>query len=217
MRRIVLLVIMAFLIAGGTVGILHQEGYGGIANRTTESTLPTTVQETPEVTEPVPVVEEEPEVTEEPVVTEEEPAEEVVEEEPVEEVTEEETETEAEPAEEEVTEEVTEEAPASTTSSVDKASKAPFYKLTVNSNAGRLNIYDDPTQKSVIDMVSAGMTGYLIDENGTGRRRLVYIDGKICYITKLYTTITEIPMEEYPDELLNYSAADAGTSVTLGN
>ena len=213
MRRGIVLIIMAFLIAGGTVGILHQEGIGGMAgaNKATEeepapdpmlsAQIPSNVNLSNEETQ---------EVTDE--TAEGEPAENT------EEVSEEDAaiaEAEAEEAAaaealaEEEARKAEEEAKAAEEARAAKEAGAPYYSVTVT-GAQQVNIYDVATDGKAIGTVDEGATGYLLDDNGNGNRRLVYLDGKIVYITKLYTTTAEISTDEFPDDLVGVGVEAVG-------
>ena len=191
MRRVLLLVIMAFLISGGTVGILYQQGIGGIQRSANDMAPQNVTQMTAEPPAQPAVTEEDLAATEdaEAIKAEEEAK---------------------AAAEEEAKAKEEEEAKAKQEA---KEAGAPYYKVKVKSDIGDLNIYDEQEGGEPIGLVSVGTEGYLIDDS-EGHRRLVYIDGKICYITKMYTQLTEIPTDEYPDQLLDVTAADAGKDVS---
>ena len=213
MRRVILLIIMAFIISAGTVGILYQEGIGGVERA--QSNVP--VVESSD--EPIEI----PEIPDTSAVTEEteteEPAEAVVEEPAVEEeVTEEETDAsvEEETEDTEATDDAaTEETEPTAVNSADKEAGAPYYSLTLKKGSGHLNMHSTASETDdVLGLVAEDATGYLIDET-SGKRRLVYIDGKVVYISKLYSEVHEIATDEYPDALVELTAEDAGKEISL--
>ncbi len=204
---------MAFLISGGTVGILYQQGIGGIQRSANDMAPQNVTQMTAEPPAQPAVTEEDLAATED--------AEAIKAEEEAKAAAEEEArlaEEEAKKAEEEAKAAAEEEAKAKEEEEAKakqeaKEAGAPYYKVKVKSDIGDLNIYDEQEGGEPIGLVSVGTEGYLIDDS-EGHRRLVYIDGKICYITKMYTQLTEIPTDEYPDQLLDVTAADAGKDVS---
>ena len=207
MRRVILLIIMAFIISAGTVGILYQEGIGGVERA--QSNVPV-VESTEEPIE-IPEIPDTSAVTEE---AEEEETAEAVEEPAEEEAVEEETE-EAADASEAVDEETAEETDTTAVNAADKEAGAPYYSLTLKKGSGHLNMHETATDKDdVLGLVGEEATGYLIEET-SGNRRLVYIDGKVVYISKLYSEIHEIATEEYPDALVGLTAEDAGKEISL--
>lgn len=212
MRRVILLIIMAFLISGGTIGILYQEGMGGIERRakdTTETQAPanlptgTTTDSSAAVTaEDVAAAEAEAEAAAEAAKAEEE----------AKKAEEEAAAAEAAKAEEEA-KKAEEEAKAAEEFKAKKEEGAPYYSVEVTGNLNMLNVYDVAENGEPIGNVNKGEKGYLIEETD-GHRDLIYIDGKIVYASKMYLTLTEIPTDEYPDELLEVTADDAGKDVS---
>ena len=240
MKRILLLISIAFLIAGGTVGILYQEGIGGV---------PQSDAQTPSVTEDQLATDDDLSAAES---EEEDIADSYTQEEkdalaqtlPSAEadsdsvtdpdlaalgVAEDDTDAalaEADAAAEEAAAAAAEVAAkaeedkkaAEEEARKEKEEKGPFYSITVlGINGGGLTMHKNPTgDGDSLGVVAKGTKGYMIGSSSAGKnRRLCYIDGKICYLSKNYTDFTEIPADEYPDALLNVTEADAGSDFSL--
>ena len=238
MKRVLLLIARAFLIAGGTVGILYQEGIGGVKKE--EAQTPTVSEEQLATQEDVSAAEAEEEDIEDSYTQEEKDAlaqslpsaqanadsvtdpdiaalsdAETTEDELAEADA---AEKEAEAAAAEVAAQAEEEKKAAEEEArKEKEEKGPFYSITVLGINGGLTMHKNPTgDGDSLGVVAKGTKGYMIGSSSAGKnRRLCYIDGKICYLSKNYTEFTEIPADEYPDALLNVTEADAGSDFSL--
>ena len=237
MKRILLLIAIAFLIAGGTVGILYQEGIGGISQKDEAQAV---TEQQPATEEDLSAAESEEEDIADSYTQEEKDAlaqtlpsaqadSDSVTDPDIAALSEAET-TEDELAEADAAEKEAEAAAAEVAAKAEedkkaaeeearkeKEEKGPFYSITVLGINGGLTMHKNPTgDGDSLGIVSAGTKGYMIGSSSAGKnRRLCYIDGKICYLSKNYTEFTEIPADEYPDALLNVTEADAGSDFSL--
>ncbi|MCR5098831.1 MAG: hypothetical protein K6B14_07785 [Lachnospiraceae bacterium] len=238
MKRLVIVLIFAFIISGGTVGILYQEGFGGVKKSDKETVLATEEDIAAAQAESADIAASydsntddpyanigdssisESTATEEDVdtadadVVESEVAEEEVAEEP--EATEEAA-TEEPAATETAEEETGEDSEAAAAAKAEKEEKGPFYSVTVlGINGGGLTMHKNANgQGDSLGTVNKGVTGYMIGNHSAGTRRLCYIDGKICYLSKNYTEVTEIDADEYPDALLSVTESDSGSDFSI--
>ena len=229
MRRLIFLIAIAFMIAGGTVGILYQEGVGGMPGGSEASVS------TPAVTEEADTTYEEPATdtaadtldevdTDELSDTDEsegtgsgvtalEPNADLID-------TEAEDEDDTAVIEEEDAEAKAEEEAKKAEEEAKKAkeAKGPFYSVKViGINNGGLTMHKTASgDGDSLGTAPKDATGYLIGSDpASGNRRLCYIEGKIAYLSKNYTEVTEIDADEYPDALLEITESDAGEDVTF--
>lgn len=269
MKRFLFLVIIAFLISGGTVAILFQEGIGGLNQTESEPVIATEedlaaaeaeeediassygeTAETAEVTDTT-----EPEATDLESMAEEAAASETESETEDTELSdlesEEDTEAQMEAeakakdalrddiksSEEAETEEETEEKPEVETATSGvvgeedvaeadnesdeefmklKESKAPYYGFQVlGYNNSPLILHKGASGKNdSIGTVKIGTRGYVIEKTKKSRT-LVYVDGKVGYISTNYIETAEIDIEDYPDALVSISGDDAGKEFDL--
>ncbi len=243
MKKVLIILIFAFLIAGGTVGILYQEGFGGVQKKLPDASVDQQVADTDisvdqadgqEFTgtydsgitsEDVSSDTDEIDMDNVGVGTDTsniEPAtEEPVDIDDTSVDTEEDLDTDTESAfdtDTEVSEETTEEEEAADAAKkAEKEKKGPFYSVKVlGINGGGLTLHENASgQGDSMCTVSKNTTGYMIGSRSTGTRRLCYIDGKIGYLSKNYTEVTEIDADEYPDALLSVTEADSGKDFSL--
>ncbi len=251
MKRILIVLIFAFLIAGGTVGILYQEGFasGVQKSESQEPEIATeedaaaalaeqqdiaasygqTEAEEPEIgdSEADIVIDESADLTTEAEDASLDESTEATETTDLEEPADTEA-TDTEAAEAESTdaeaeedkakeEEESKEDTAKNTSDADKEAKGPFYSVKVlGYKGGALLMHKNSSgQGDTLGNAQIGDTGYMIGSKSTGTRRLCYINGKICYLSKNCTEVTEIKAEDYPDALLEVTANDAGSDFSL--
>ena|GEM_PF-6693162 len=248
MKRFIILLIFAFLISGGTVGILFQEGVGGVKKddaateqiseeaATTEETVATdstltdasvTEEETESDVDPDFKTMELPEegVTSdtssedemaqlEAEAESEAAAEAALEADEAAKAEEEEAKAEEEKAKKEEEKAKKEEEKAKK----EKEAKGPFYAVEcLGYNGGGLTLHKNPTgEGDSLGTIAIGTKGYMIGSSSSGKqRRLVYIDGKVGYISKTCTEVTEIPADEYPDMLLSITEEDIGSEFSV--
>ena len=239
MKRFLVLLMIAFLISGGTVGILYQEGVGGLpqesTEETTETTEPTSQTEDELYTqddlasaqsEEQDIAESYTDSTTGMVTDTEETTDTALEDETTDTgialedettATEEAAAEEAARAEEEAAAKAEAKAAEEAKEAEErKASMAPFYSVTVSGVDNNLNLHSSVSGKNdVIGTVAVGQTGYMIGNDTSGNRLLCYIDGKIAYLSKSYVKYSEIDAADYPDELIGVSADDVGSEIEL--
>ncbi len=241
MKRFIIVLIFAFLISGGTVGILFQEGVGGVKKEdaATEqiSEEATTTEETVATDSTLTdasVTEEETESDVDPdFKTMELPEEGVTsdtssEDEMAQLEAEAESEAAAEAAleadeaakaeEEEAKAEEEKAKKEEEKAKKEKEAKGPFYAVECLGYKGvGLTLHKNPTgDGDSLGTIAIGAKGYMIGSSSSGKqRRLVYIDGKVGYISKTCTEVTEIPADEYPDMLLSITEEDVGSEITI--
>lgn len=132
----------------------------------------------------------------------------VVEEEPVEELAQ-------EPVDEAPTEIIPDEkeTPPEEASEEDKGEirPGPYYRYTVKKiDYDSLNLYDDPVSKAnILGEIEVGKSGYAIDS--TRYRTLIQLeDGSFAFVSKMYLSFTEVPEDEYPEDLKYITLDKAG-------
>lgn len=219
MKRVLVLLIMAFLISGGTIGILYQEGIGGIGGGAakTEDTEDVIAEEEElellnEDAEENVIDDEDAEAEDEDAKAEEEAAKQA-EEEAAKEA--EEAAAEEKEAEEEAEKKAEEKAAKKKAKQEAKEAGAPYYSFTVVGIGGILTIHSTPTQgNDGFATANEGDAGYIIQDDG-GDRVLCYVDGVIGYLHKGNLNVTEIATSDYPDKLLKVTADQAGSEFTL--
>ncbi len=238
MKRVLIVLIFAFLISGGTVGILYQDGFAtGIQKPetqtqeiATEADAEAALAESQDIaasygqtedaqigdSEADTVIEQSADVT----TTDTEDV-------SLDETTEAESATDVdEAADAEATGDTeatdtsdaeAEEDTSKNSSDSDKESKGPFYSVKVlGYKGGALLMHKNSSgQGDTLGNAQIGDTGYMIGSKSTGSRRLCYINGKICYLSKNCTEVTEIKADEYPDALLEVTEKDAGSDFSL--
>ena len=243
MKRFLVILIFAFIISGGTVGILYQEGFGGVkkAGGDTEVTAETNsdaIDGLATEDDLSSAAAEETDIASSYAETEEDTSFDNIGDSSVSESADEATyddsaltedsdssaSTEPEAAVEETadtedesakTEEADEEALAK--KKAEKEEKGPFYSVKVlGINGGGLTLHKNSSgQGDTIATISKNTTGYMIGSEAAGTRRLCYVDGKIGYLSKNYTEVTEISADEYPDALLSVTEDDSGKEISL--
>ena len=241
MRRLIFLIAIAFMITGGTVGILFQEGVGGMPKdgSVNEATSPDTedtdasYDETSSDeadTSDADETSDEGDYADVDADTDEEASSDsgVTALKPNSALEDEDSE-DTETAVDEDTSAGDDEAAAGETGETEKAREAkeakeakeargPFYSVRViGVNSGGLTMHRTSSgDGDSLGTAAKDATGYLIGQDPkSGTRRLCYIDGRIAYLSKSYTEITEIAADEYPDALLSVTESDAGSDVSL--
>ncbi len=240
MKRVLIVFIFAFLISGGTVGILYQEGIAtGIQSFVKQDEVATeadieaakaeeqdiaasygeTTTEEPRIgdSEAEIVIDQSADTEAEEAVTDESSADEASAEEASDTgLDETEAADEADKSKEDQ-EDNSKEDTEKKTSDSDKEAKGPFYSVKVlGYKGGALLMHKNSSgQGDTIGNANIGDTGYMIGSHSTGTRRLCYINGKICYLSKNCTEVTEIDAADYPDALLEVTEKDAGSDFSI--
>lgn len=143
-----------------------------------------------------------------------EKAKEEIEEETAEAETEEET---AEAATEEKTEEeIIETNTDDSAPDTAEEKNGPFYTYRITMSPDALRIYSSIDGQESIGSIPSGYRGYVIARNG-GYRSLVLYRGIVGYCSNMYLEMTQIPPEEYPDELVGLGVEEIGTTLFDGN
>lgn len=86
----------------------------------------------------------------------------------------------------------------------------PYYRYTVKKlDLSSLNMYDDPVSKAhVLGQIEVGKTGFAIES--AKRRTLIQVeDGSFAFVSNMYLTLTEVPEDEYPEELKTITLENA--------
>lgn len=87
----------------------------------------------------------------------------------------------------------------------------PYYRYTVKKiDYDSLNLYDDPVSKAnILGEIEVGKSGYAIDS--TKYRTLIQLeDGSFAFVSKMYLSFTEVPEDEYPEDLKYITLDKAG-------